>query len=190
MYREMQTIQGLQSATFIHVKLSGVEFIFTVLNYLVFIHVHSFWCCRCSCLVSVYQHHLKTSTKKEKREKACHESRDLLDTLTATAEIYKMSHQMAHLTLTPMHGLLWTPVTTTRTHFPLYLLPHSPLSLPTIRHACCQSIKLKPSWLNKTKMFEVNQLSWSVTKNSISTEMYTGKNTEQPHITKTEGEMP
>lgn len=86
-------------------------------------------------------------------------SRDLLHTLTATPEIYKMSHQTAHLTLTLMYGLLWTPATITRTHFPLYLLPHVPLSLPTIRYACCRSIKLKPSWLNKTKMFEVNQLS-------------------------------
>lgn len=30
-------------------------------------------------------------------------------------------------------------------------------------------------------MFEVNQLSWSVTKNSISTEMSIEMDTEQPH---------
>lgn len=113
------------------------------------------------------------------REKASHVSRDLLHTLTATPEIYKTSHQMAHLTLTLMHGLLQTPATITRTHFPLYLLPHVTLNLPTISHGCCWSITLKPSWLNKTKMFEVNQLSWSVIKNSISTEMYIGMDTEQ-----------
>lgn len=128
----------------------------------------------------------KIQPGSEQTQVTSHESRDLLHTLTATPEISQTLHQTAHLTLTLTHGLLWTPATITRTHLPLYLLPHVRLSLPTIRHACCRSIRLKPSWLYKTKVFEVNQLSWSVTKNSISTQMYIGMDTEQPRITNTE----